>query len=67
MAEQSLLVSFDNPHPDRDYLIEHQATEFTSVCPMTGQPDFGTIDIKYIATRVGRVDAITSEFLYVHF
>lgn len=51
MAEQSLLVSFDNPHPDRDYLIEHQATEFTSVCPMTGQPDFGTIDIKYIASN----------------
>ncbi len=44
-----LLETFDNPHPRRDYVIEHVAPEFTSVCPKTGQPDFGTITIEYVA------------------
>lgn len=44
-----LLETFPNPHPGRDYLIEHHAHEFTSVCPKTGQPDFGTLVIRYIA------------------
>ena len=46
MAE---LETFDNPHPQRDYTIRHVAPEFTSVCPKTGQPDFGTITIDYVA------------------
>ena len=46
MAE---LETFDNPHPQRDYTITHVAPEFTSVCPKTGQPDFGTITIEYVA------------------
>lgn len=40
---------FDNPAPDRDYIIEHLNEEFTSVCPVTGHPDFGTITLTYIA------------------
>ncbi|HEY3242434.1 MAG TPA: preQ(1) synthase [Phycisphaerae bacterium] len=40
---------FDNPTPERDYEIEHVAPEFTSVCPKTGQPDFGTVTIRYVA------------------
>jgi 7-cyano-7-deazaguanine reductase len=51
MADAALLETFPNPHPDRDYLIEHVAHEFTSVCPKTGQPDFGTISIRYIADQ----------------
>jgi len=43
-----LLEVFPNPHPQRDYEIEHVAPEFTSVCPKTGQPDFGTIRLIYI-------------------
>jgi len=39
---------FPNPHPMRDYLIEHHADEFTSLCPKTGQPDFATITIRYV-------------------
>ena len=39
--------SFENRFPGRDYQIEFVATEFTSVCPMTGQPDFGTITLTY--------------------
>nr|WP_018132223.1 preQ(1) synthase [Effusibacillus pohliae] len=37
-----------NPHPDRDYLVEIESPEFTTLCPKTGQPDFATITIKYI-------------------
>ena len=44
----TLLETFPNPHPGRDYLIEHTAPEFTSVCPITGQPDFGEIRITYV-------------------
>ncbi len=39
---------FANPHPDRDYTIEFSCPEFTSICPVTGQPDFGTIHIHYV-------------------
>jgi 7-cyano-7-deazaguanine reductase len=50
-AGMARVESFPNPHPGRDYTIEHTATEFTSVCPKTGQPDFGTIRITYVAER----------------
>ena len=46
MAE---LETFENPHPGRDYVIRHVAPEFTSLCPKTRQPDFGTIEIEYVA------------------
>jgi len=42
------LVVFDNPYPDRDYTIEIDCPEFTSICPVTGQPDFGTIRLSYV-------------------
>jgi 7-cyano-7-deazaguanine reductase len=41
------LETFENQFPDRDYQIEIVAPEFTSVCPKTGQPDFGTLTITY--------------------
>lgn len=40
--------TFQNDYQDRDYEIEFVAEEFTSVCPMTGQPDFGTITVRYV-------------------
>ena len=46
-----LLETFENPFPQRDYLIETVAPEFTSLCPKTGQPDFGTLTITYIADQ----------------
>lgn len=49
--KKKLLEVFDNSFPGRNYLIIHQANEFTSVCPKTGQPDFGKITISYIANR----------------
>jgi len=45
------LETFANPAPDRDYEIVHVAPEFTSVCPMTGQPDFATITVTYVPDR----------------
>ncbi len=48
MANKKLLEVFNNAYPDRDYNIIHTAPEFTSVCPKTGQPDFGEITIEYI-------------------
>lgn len=46
------LETFTNRHPGRDYLVEHTCPEFTSVCPKTGQPDFGTIRVRYVPDRL---------------
>ena len=46
-----LLKTFPNPAPGRDYVIEHTHHEFTSICPKTGLPDFGTITIRYMPGR----------------
>ena len=48
---RKLLETFDNQFPDRDYRIEIVCPEFTSVCPKTGQPDFGTVTITYIPNK----------------
>ena len=42
------LETFPNPRPGRDYEIEIRCPEFTSVCPKTGLPDFGEIQINYV-------------------
>ena len=46
------LETFENPAPGRDYEIVHTAREFTSLCPVTGQPDFATIVVTYVADRL---------------
>jgi 7-cyano-7-deazaguanine reductase len=51
MSDKSILETFENAHPERDYRIEHTFPEFTSVCPKTGQPDFGTVVISYVPDR----------------
>src|SRR6185436_15556236 len=40
-----------NPHADREYEVDHVVPEFTCMCPMTGQPDFATIRIRYVPGR----------------
>jgi 7-cyano-7-deazaguanine reductase len=47
MEKKPQLELFENPKPERDYLITIECPEFTSVCPKTGQPDFGTITVEY--------------------
>lgn len=44
---RTLLETFENQFPGRDYVIEIVCPEFTSVCPKTGQPDFGTLTFTY--------------------
>ena len=41
--DPSVLESFSNKHPDNDYFVKFNCPEFTSLCPITGQPDFATI------------------------
>ena len=43
-----ILEAFPNKHPDNDYFVKFNCPEFTSLCPMTGQPDFATIYISYV-------------------
>src|SRR5438046_1273889 len=49
---RAILESFDNPKPQRDYEIKFVFPEFTSMCPVTGQPDFATITINYVPDRL---------------
>ena len=46
------LVTFPNPSPERDYTIRHVCPEYTALCPVTGQPDFGTIEIRYVPDQL---------------
>jgi 7-cyano-7-deazaguanine reductase len=41
------LDTFPNPSPERDYVIRHECPEYTALCPVTGQPDYGTIVVVY--------------------
>jgi 7-cyano-7-deazaguanine reductase len=45
---RQLLETFENQYPQRQFTIEIVCPEFTSVCPKTGQPDFGTLTIRYV-------------------
>ncbi|MCX7610778.1 MAG: preQ(1) synthase [Ignavibacterium sp.] len=51
MSKKEILEVFENKFPERDYIIEHIAPEFTSLCPKTGQPDFATIILRYIPDK----------------
>ena len=48
---REILETFDNQFPGRQYTIEIVCPEFTSVCPKTGQPDFGTLTFTYVPDR----------------
>ncbi|MGA0368659.1 MAG: preQ(1) synthase [Kiritimatiellia bacterium] len=47
--DEAKLETFVNSHPGREYVITFDCPEFTSLCPITGQPDFGHITIEYVA------------------
>ena len=46
------LETFRNPTPQRDYRIRMEIPEFTCLCPMTGQPDFATLELEYVPDRL---------------
>lgn len=49
--DPSLLEKFENRHPDNDTLVSLHCPEFTTLCPITGQPDFGELRIRYVPDR----------------
>lgn len=49
--DPSVLETFINKHQDNDYFVKFNCPEFTSLCPITGQPDFATITISYIPDK----------------
>lgn len=49
---EARLETFENPARQRNYWIHFETDDFTSVCPVTGQPDFARIDIEYVADRL---------------
>jgi 7-cyano-7-deazaguanine reductase len=57
---------FENQKPDRDYTITHVNPEFTTVCPMTGLPDFGTITVVYVPDRLC-VELKSLKYYYLDF
>ena len=48
----SVLETFDNPEPGRDYTIRISIPEFTCVCPLTGQPDFAELLLEYVPDKL---------------
>ena len=58
-----VLETFENKHPDNDYWVQFNCPEFTSLCPITGQPDFAEIKIMYIPDK--RMVESTSLKLYL--
>lgn len=60
----SFVETFDNAYPNRDYTIIIECPEFTSMCPKTGHPDFGTIRITYIPDQ--KCLELKSLKLYIH-
>jgi 7-cyano-7-deazaguanine reductase len=57
------LHTFRNPSPGRDYRIQMTLPEFTCLCPLTGQPDFATLELEYVPDR--RCVELKSLKLYV--
>jgi 7-cyano-7-deazaguanine reductase len=47
LEKSKVLQTFPNPHPGNDYIIRFQTSEFTTLCPMTGQPDFAQLTVEY--------------------
>jgi 7-cyano-7-deazaguanine reductase len=64
MADPKILQTFPNPQSGRDYVIEHTHHEFTSLCPITGHPDFADITVRYVADQT--CVELKSLKLYLH-
>jgi len=47
-VDPAILETFPNAHPGREYTVTFETAEFTSLCPITGQPDFGAITVRYL-------------------
>jgi 7-cyano-7-deazaguanine reductase len=63
-VSSELVLAFPNPNPDREYEISIDAPEWTALCPLTGQPDFGVIRIQYVPDKLCL--ELKSLKLYIH-
>jgi 7-cyano-7-deazaguanine reductase len=52
VPSSATLETFPNRYPHRDYVIRFAVEDFTSLCPITGQPDFATIEVQYVADKL---------------
>jgi hypothetical protein len=52
VVSPEILETFENRYPQRDYVIRFESDDFTSLCPVTGQPDFAALYIEYVADRL---------------
>ena len=50
--DPSVLETFPNKHPMNDYFVKFNCPEFTSLCPLTGQPDFASVYISYVPDKI---------------
>jgi 7-cyano-7-deazaguanine reductase len=64
MSDSTLLEVFPSP-ADEAFVVEHVAEEFTSLCPMTGQPDFGTVTVRFVPKPGGTCVELKSLKLYL--
>ena len=62
--DQARLETFQNLYADRDYIIEFDCPEYTSLCPVTGQPDFGHLTIRYVPDNLCIESKSLKLFLY---
>ncbi len=62
--EEARLETFRNLYADRDYVIEFDCPEYTSLCPVTGQPDFGHLTVRYIPDQLCIESKSLKLFLY---
>jgi 7-cyano-7-deazaguanine reductase len=60
------IETFENKYPNRDYEITHVNPEFTSVCPITGLPDFATITVQYIPDKLC-IELKSLKYYYLEF
>ncbi len=60
------IETFPNPAPQRPYTIKHVNPEFTSVCPITGLPDFATISVKYVPDAIC-IELKSLKYYYLEF
>ena len=61
---EAKLETFKNLYPERDYVIEFDCPEYTSLCPVTGQPDFGHLKIRYVPDKCCIESKSLKLFLY---
>ena len=64
LQPSKILQTFPNPHPQNNYTIRFQTQEFTTLCPMTGQPDFAQLTVEYAPGELCLESRSIKQFLW---